>query len=357
MNIKNLTDSTIRVSCQQLENQLFDSPKDVVSWMGAIQAQDYNMCKWAVGVRLKSATISDVENALARGEILRTHVMRPTWHLVAAEDIRWMLELNKEKLKAQGATYANYLGITENLHSKATKIIVKMLEGNNHLSRQEIGVELDKSSIKGIQARMINYFMYRAEIEGIVCSGIDKGKKQTYSLIDERVKPTKKLNKDEALALLATKYFRSHSPASLQDFSWWSGLNISDSKQAINLIDTDLLKEKLSNSSQLLIHKSCDLTSCLAKCASLLPSFDEYIISYKDRTSVIDLQHQPKAFSKNGIFHPIVMYKGKIVATWKKSETKDKTKITISPFDEKLKIDKELLKKAEKRFFEFRCKS
>ncbi|MDR3226500.1 MAG: winged helix DNA-binding domain-containing protein [Prevotellaceae bacterium] len=349
----NLTNSTIRTTSQQLENQLFDSPKDIVSWMGAIQAQDYNMCKWAVGVRLKSATISDVENALAQGEILRTHVMRPTWHLVAAEDIRWMLELNREKLKSQGSTYAKYLGITENLYSKATKIIVKMLEGNNHLTRQEIGVELNKSDVKGIQARMIHYFMYRAEIEGIVCSGIDKERKQTYALIDERVKPTKKLNKDEALALLATKYFKSHSPASLQDFSWWAGLNIGDCKQAINLIENDLLKENLSNSSQLLIHKSCRLTPSISKCASLLPAFDEYIISYKDRTSVIDLQHQPKAFTKNGIFHPIVMYNGKIVATWKKFEKKGKTEIVISPFDEKLKIDKELLKKAEERVFCF----
>jgi hypothetical protein len=97
---------SIRTLSQQLENPLFDNPKKLVSWMGAMQAQDYTMSKWAVGVRLKSATISDVENALARGEILRTHVMRPTWHLVAAEDIRWMLELNREKLKAQGSVYA-----------------------------------------------------------------------------------------------------------------------------------------------------------------------------------------------------------------------------------------------------------
>jgi hypothetical protein len=232
-----------------------------------------------------------------------------------------------------------------------------MLEGNNHLTRQEIGVALNQSGIKGIQASMIHYFMYRAEVEGIVCSGIDKGKKQTYALIDERIKPMKKINKDEALALLATKYFRSHSPASLQDFSWWSGLNISDCKQAINLIDVDLLKEKLSNSLQLLIHKSCNLTSSVSKCALLLPAFDEYIISYKDRTSVIALHHQPNAFTKNGIFHPIVMYNGNIVATWKKAEKKTKTEITISPFDEKLKIDKEALKKAEKRFLEFSQKS
>jgi hypothetical protein len=342
--------TTIRALNQQLENPLFDSPQKLVSWMGAIQAQDYNMSKWAVGVRLKSATISDVESALARGEILRTHVMRPTWHLVAAEDIRWMLELNKEKLKAQGTAYAKYLEITEKLYLKTNKIIVKMLEGNNHLTRQEIAVELNNSGIKGIQARMIHYFMYRAEVEGIVCSGIDKGKKQTYALIDERVEPMKKLNKDEALALLATKYFRSHSPASLQDFSWWSGLNISDCKQAINLIEIDLLKE---NSSQLLIHKSCDLTSSVSKCVSFLPAFDEYIISYKDRTSVIDLHHHPKAFSKNGIFHPIVMYNGKIVATWKKIVQKRQNAISVSYFEKGVKIDTERLKKAENRYMNF----
>ncbi|MDR2065377.1 MAG: winged helix DNA-binding domain-containing protein [Prevotellaceae bacterium] len=342
---------TIRTISQQLVKPAFENAKDVVSWMGAIQAQDYNMCKWAIGVRLKSATISDVETALRKGEILRTHVMRPTWHLVAAEDIRWMLDLCKEKIKAASASRDKYLEITEKLFSQTNNLIAKMLEGNNHLTRCEIADNLNKSGIKINAARMV-HFMYRAEAEGIVCSGADKEKQQTYALIDERIKATKKLNKDEALVKLATKYFKSHSPACLHDFNWWSGLSIVDSKLAINLIDSDLIKEKTSTSI-LFIHKSVKLKSDFEECACLLPAFDEYIISYKNRDSVIDRQYQAQAFTKNGIFHPVIMYNGKITGIWNKIINKNRVEIKKQLFDEKLKIKSELLRKSENKYMSF----
>ncbi|MDR2651056.1 MAG: winged helix DNA-binding domain-containing protein [Prevotellaceae bacterium] len=341
----------IRTISQHLANPSFEKAKDIVSWMGAIQAQDYNMCKWAIGVRLKSATISDIEKAFERGEILRTHVMRPTWHLVAAEDIRWMLALCKEKVKAASADRDKYLEINEKLFSRTNNLIAKMLEGNNHLTRREIACKLSESGIKTDTSRMI-HFMYRAEAEGIVCNGIDKGKQQTYTLIDERVKATKNLNKDEALVQLATKYFQSHSPATLQDFNWWSGLSVADSKYAIYLIDKDLIKEKTEKST-LLIHKSFDKKLNFSDCACLLPAFDEYLISYKNRDSVIAAEHQYMAFTKNGIFHPVVMHNGKIVGIWSKITNKNKAEIKFLPFDKNLKINSELLKKAENKYLSF----
>ncbi|MDR1552821.1 MAG: winged helix DNA-binding domain-containing protein [Prevotellaceae bacterium] len=341
----------IRTISQHLASPLFEKAKDIVSWMGAIQAQDYNMCKWAIGVRLKSATIADIESAFERGEILRTHVMRPTWHLVAAEDIRWMLELCRDKVKAASSARDKYLEITEKLFIQTNSLIAKMLEGNNHLTRREIADRLSESGIKTDTSRMI-HFMYRAEAEGIVCSGIDKGRQQTYALIDERVKTFKNLNKDEALVRLATKYFQSHSPATLQDFNWWSGLSVTDCKYAINLIDKDLIKEKTEQST-LLIHKSLDGKLNFSDCACLLPAFDEYLISYKNRDSVIAAEHQPRAFTKNGIFRPIVMYNGKISGTWTQTTNRNKKEINILPFDKKLKIDSELLKKAENKYLLF----
>ena len=343
--------TTIRTLSQQLTKPMFTTPRELVSWMGAIQAQDYNMSKWAVGVRLASATIIDVENALAKGEILRTHVMRPTWHLVTAEDIRWMLELCREKIKALCAPRDRQLGIDEKLFYSANNLIAKMLEGNNHLTRQEIAAELTKAGITVDTARMI-HFMYRAEAEGIVCSGIDKEKKQTYALIDEWVKPTKKLQKDESLALLASKYFKSHSPASVQDFAWWSGLSMSDSKLAINLINFDLDKERFGDTI-LNIHKSCKTTTKLSDYACLLPAFDEYLISYKDRDAVIDAKHQSKAFTKNGIFRPIVMYNGKIIGTWSKQVKKEELNIEISTFEDHITLNKEIIKNTKNNYLLF----
>lgn len=342
---------TIRTISQQLANHQFEKVKDIVSWMGAIQAQDYNMCKWAAGVRLKSATIRDIERSMRDGEILRTHIMRPTWHLVAAEDIRWMLELCRKRLKAASASRDKYLGITDELFAKTNNLIIKILEGNNHLTRREIAENFNKAGIQTDISRMI-HFMYRAEIEGIVCSGADKDRQQTYALINERVKQVKILNTDEALAELATKYFKSHSPASLQDFNWWSGLSITDCKHAIYLIDSDLIKEKTSTS-VLFIHNSIDIKPKFADCICLLPSFDEFLISYKNRDSVIDKANQPEAFTKNGIFRPVIMYNGKIVGTWDKSLSKSKAEIKVSLFNAKTKIDSELLEKAKNKYLSF----
>lgn len=337
----------IRTASQQLISPLFDDPKQLVGWMGAIQAQDYNMSKWAVGIRLQSATIQKIEDALRRGEILRTHVMRPTWHLVAAADIRWMLKLSAPRLKSAMSAGNRQLEITESLYAKTNNLLEKILSGNNHLTRQEIGVEFCKADIAIDTSRMV-YFMMRAEFEGIVCSGIDKDNKQTYALIDERIAQTENLYKDEALSRLATNYFRSHSPASLQDFVWWSGLSVTDAKQAINSIDSDLINDRFL-SHNLFIHRSCNHELVVDDALHLLPAFDEYIISYKDRTTVLDLDHHPKAFNKNGTFYPIIMYRGKVVGNWKRVAKKGKMDIETS-FFEPIVINPDMLQAATDRY-------
>ena len=172
----------IRLRNQQLLNPLFSQPKELVSWMGAMQAQNYPMVKWAVGMRLKSATLQKVEKALAKGEILRTHVMRPTWHLVTAEDIRWMLKLSAERIMAANESYAKGydLGISEELYTKSNDLLEKILSGRKSLTRQEIAEHFSRSGIQADNHRMAR-FMTRAEQVGIVCSGEDKEGKCTYA--------------------------------------------------------------------------------------------------------------------------------------------------------------------------------
>ena len=211
----------IRVASQQLEQPRFESPKELVSWMGAIQAQEYEMAKWAIGIRLRSSSLETVNEALYKGDILRTHVMRPTWHFVAAEDIRWMLMLSSERIKAAVMSYAkgHFGKIEKTLFTRYLDQIGKILEGYKSLTKQEIAEHFCCSGIlvEADNHRMTR-FMVRAEQEGIVCSGEDKGGKYTYALLEERVPPVPEITKDEALARLARSYFRSHAPAVLQDF-------------------------------------------------------------------------------------------------------------------------------------------
>lgn len=349
----------IRMLSQQLTSPIFEHPKDLVSWMGAVQAQDYPMSKWAVGTRLQSGNRQTVDEALQRGEILRTHVMRPTWHLVAAEDIRWMLNLTTLRLKAAYSSYAKGRGLdtTPKLYEHNKELILKTLEGNKSLTRQEIEAALVQ--IGAIQAdneadkHYVKYSIALAEVEGFVCSGVDKGNKPTYALLNERVPPVRELHKEEALALLAGRYFKSHSPASLNDFTWWSGLTTTEARQAIGLIEGELITDRFTDQ-KLYVHESFkEAVAPPEDVLHLLPSFDEYLISYKDRTAVLASEHHPKAFNNFGTFYPVILHKGKIVGNWNKTTKKGALSIETSFFDPKTRISQKLLEKAAKRYLRF----
>lgn len=316
-----------RLLCQQLVAPVFEKPQELVAWMGAMQAQAYAMAKWAVGLRLKDGTLAGVDEALARGEILRTHVMRPTWHLVAAEDIRWMVKLSAARLRAANDSYGKSLNldISPALYNRVNGLLEQMLgEGEGSLTKKEIAERLTQSGI-GTDLDQTTRFLLRAETEGLVCSGPDKDGKPTYALLEERVPAAaKELHREEALATLALRYFQSHSPATLADFVWWSGLSLGEARQAIGLIGEKLIREKTQEDGmQWFVHVACREENKRSRIAAggqthLLPAFDEYLISYKDRTTVLAQEHQPKAFNRWGTFYPVIVHQGQVVGNWTK---------------------------------------
>ena len=343
----------IRLQNQQLSNSLFRHPKELVSWMGAMQAQDYTMVKWAVGMRLQSPGIQAVEKALHQGEILRTHVMRPTWHLVAAEDIRWMLKLSAQRIKSANDSYAKGHGleITEQQYERSHAVLENILSGKRSLAKQEIAEHFEHSGLPADNYHMTR-FMSRAEAEGIVCSGECRGRQHTYALLDERVPLTPELTKEEALARLATAYFRSHAPATLQDFSWWSGLPLTEARQAISLIEPELVAEQW-NSCTWYIHDSCRTHGKATDSLHLLPSYDEYLIGYKDRTDVLPKEDYSKAFTNNGLFFPVLLYKGHVVGNWNKASKKKEIVPEHSFFRKDFCLEEKLLKQAKDKYVQF----
>lgn len=341
---------SIRLASQQLLQPAFEKPEDLVNWMGAVQAQDYTMAKWALGVRLNNATLKDVEKALRDGKILRTHILRPTWHFISAEDIRWMIQLSGKRIKTAFQSYGKSRNIDYDYYVKSSRLLEKILSGKS-LTKQEINDEFNKRKLH-IDITAMNCLLTVAETEGIICSGIDNGKKATFALLEERVAPAKKLNNDEALARLAKKYFQSHSPASLNDFVWWSGLNISEARKAIDFIKSDMIVETFAGN-DFFVHKLYKNQQKADKTLHLLPSFDEYLISYKNRTDVLEKEHHAKAFNNYGTFYPVVEYKGKIVGNWKKISAKGKPDVGFSFFDTKTKIGKKQIDEAKKRYETF----
>lgn len=233
----------------RLRNQLllqppFDAPQQVVEWMGAVQAQDYRMAKWAVGCRTASTDATQIEAALNRGDILRTHLLRPTWHFVSSKDLRWMLSLTADRIRAANDSYAR--GTDAALDSKSIhrymNLLQKTLEGNKHRTKEEIGEALNQRGIP-LSQYALRHLLMRAETDGIVCSGADKKGTTTYALLDERAPRGEEPSREEALARLVRIYFRSHSPATLADFTWWSGLTATEARRAVASIAEELTTE------------------------------------------------------------------------------------------------------------------
>lgn len=340
-----LTD--IRLRCQQLADPRFHDPKELVSWMGAMQAQDYRMAKWAVGVRLRSATLSAVDDALNRGYILRTHVMRPTWHFVAAEDIRWMVRLSAQRIRSANESLGrtHRLGFTEETYRRGNRQLEKMLCGGKSLTKAEVRDELTRAGLPSEPAAVTRFLM-RAEADGLVCSGPDRGGKPTYALLEERVPPVPELTKEESLARLADRYFRSHSPATAEDFAWWSGLPVAEVREAITLLGSTLIKD-----GDWLIHTSCRDTPA-DDILHLLPAYDEYLIGYKERTGGLAPEHQAKAFNRFGIFQPVVLHNGRIVGNWSRRSGRS-AKVGISCFESDYYLCSKLSASAESRYITF----
>lgn len=197
-----------RLINQQITRSACNRPGGLVRWMGAMQAQDFGMAKWAIGLRLPKSDNNSVEEAFNKGEILRTHLLRPTWHFVAPADIRWILALTAPRVNAASAFMYRKLELDDKLFNRSNDVIVKALQGGKYLTRAALQLALEKAKISAVSLRL-SYLMMRAELDGIICSGPREGNQFTYALLEERVKPVENLQRDEARATLVNRYFSS----------------------------------------------------------------------------------------------------------------------------------------------------
>lgn len=310
------TIAKLRCINQQLSSTTLKTCADVVSWLLALQAQEYIQTKWSLGLRLPHLKDSEVENDFTKGKILRTHLLRPTWHFVTAQDIRWVLKLTAPRVHAVNAYMYKKLELDSYVFNRSNKILINTLQGNKQLTRDELNEEFKKKKIIA-EGHRLSYIMMYAELDGIICSGARRGKQFTYTLLDERVAPIDSLDKDEALSKLAKQYFTSRGPATIQDFSTWSGLTLTDCKKGTELIRSDLTKEVIENkeyyfSAGISISKRTDQNICL------LPIYDEFIMGYKDRSAIIQFKNSLKP-APLFRYDCMIVSGGQIIGTWKRS--------------------------------------
>jgi hypothetical protein len=349
MTLSNISD--IRLQNQQIAKHNFKSVQDLVHWMGAIQAQDYNMAKWAIGARLPNATDQKLEEAFRKGEIIRTHLLRPTWHIVSSTDIHWMLELTAPHIKSLLRSRHRELELDESTINKSKSIIENTLLGGNHLTREEICTQLQNAQIS-TEGQRAPHLLMICELDGIICSGSPKGRNQTYALLEERVVKPTSLTREESLAKLAGKYFTSHGPATIQDFIWWSGLPVKDAKNALESIKQKFVSIKTDQQTYWM-SDSMPKIKTRPETSFLLPAYDEFIISYRDRSPSLLAEHHQKAISENGLFRPIIVENGRVTGIWKKIQKKDKVIIGISYFSMDKLADEEHLNCAGKLYGDF----
>lgn len=296
--------TTRRLHFQSLLRPRFERAEDVVEWLGAVQAQDYQGARWAVAQRTVGGHGTGLDQALNAGTILRTHVLRPTWHLVPARDLRWMLALTAARIRPTLNSQARFCGVTDDMTTRAKRIIAKALAGGQYMTRAELGTVVPHRTMA------LGHVIMHAELDGIICSGPLKGNQHTYGLLDARVPTHRVLDREEALALLAWRYFRSHGPATLKDFVWWSGLSTIDAKLGIANA-RGLVSETIGGMTYWLSDKA--VAAAPRGRLHLLPNFDEFLVAYADRTASYSGSDNNLALANT------VVLDGRVVGTWKRT--------------------------------------
>jgi hypothetical protein len=318
----------VRLHHQRLTSPRFTDPVEVVRWLGAVQAQEYAPAKWALGQRMRRGTDAGVERAFAEGSILRTHVLRPTWHFVAPEDIRWMLELTGPRIKTAIASYARGASLDENAFKRSRRLLKRALDGGQQLTRAALRQIFQRERLPTTGIRFVLMLM-RAELDGLICSGPRAGKDFTYALLDDRAPRSPALRRDQALAELARRYFTSRGPATLHDFVWWSGLTTADARTAIEMAAGDLAREVIDDTACWLA-SSRKAVPRSAGAAHLLPVYDEYMVAYKNRAAALDPRYSKRGASV--ILGPTIVLNGRVIGTWKALRSEHETLVTLSPF-------------------------
>jgi len=290
--------------------------------MGAIQAQDYAGAKWSVGLRLPQSLDRDVEQAIAEAKILRTWAMRGTLHFVAPEDIRWLLELLAPRIIAGNARRYHELELDERTFGRSNAVIVQAL-ASQRLARPALVAALEQAGIATAGQRT-PYLLQRAALSRLICQGVMRGNNPTYFLLDEFVPRAKALCRDEALAELTLRYFTSRGPATIKDFIWWSGLASADASAGLAAVKEQLARESIDGQTYWLPRALPEIRPSLAR-LHLLPGFDEYLLSYQDRSTVMDVPRLRGLTPANGMLPPTIVWDGRVVGTWKRTFKKKGT--------------------------------
>jgi hypothetical protein len=313
---------------QRLWGRRFDSPEEVVGWLGAMQAQEFPFAKWSVAQRANGIDAAAMARAFDEGTILRSHFLRPTWHFAAAEDIRWLLALTAPRVNALNAYRYRQLALDGPVFALTNAVLARALAGGAHLTRKELAAALERARLPASGPRLA-YIIMRAELDAIVVSGAMRAKQHTYALLDERAPTAITLDREAALAELTRRYFTSRGPATLKDYSRWSSLTAAECKTGVGMVASELMREEIDGRTYLSGSSSRRPKQRAGRRADLIQGYDEIIMSYTETRDVVaPTTPGPMYWDRRTFLHAILL-DGRVIGRWRHEPPKDSIALEI----------------------------
>jgi hypothetical protein len=318
-----------RLRAQRISAPMAPDPAAVVSWFGAVQAQDYPGAKWALALRAPKLTDAQLDRALAEGTIIRTHGPRPTWHFMAPADARGVLAAVGPRVQLRSQVMYRQYEIDAALMRKVFRVWEGTLGNGKHATRTAMGAALAKAGIDASGVRLGLITMW-AELEQVICSGPRVGKQFTYALFDERV-PGTAPPRDEAVVTLAERYVTSHGPVTIRDFVWWSGLTTPEARRAFEAVSPALKTETLGGDTYWSAAAPPPAAQRSTPPVQLLPNYDEYFIAYRDRKPTA-IETAPVGGDPRDAFAHLLCVEGRFGGVWKRTIGRARVEIEVAPY-------------------------
>ncbi|MCW5875718.1 MAG: AlkZ family DNA glycosylase [Anaerolineales bacterium] len=340
---------SLRLHNQSLSQPEHTEPASVVRHLVAVQAQDHSGAMWSLGLRMVAGSQDEVEAAFNDGRILRTHLLRPTWHFVLPEDIRMLLRLTAGRVHTVNGSMYRQEKLDAATFAQANRALEAALQGGQHRTREELATALEQAGIAAKRFRLA-YIMMQAELEMVVCSGPRKGKQFSYALFDERV-PAEAGHgsREEELARFAARYFAARGPASVQDFAYWSGLTLAEARRGLEGARDGLVMETQGGVDYW--RRPAEPPAGPAQRAWLLPAYDEYGSGYKDRAASLPHGDEGALFD-NAYMHSLVI-EGVVAGSWRRLLEKDAVIAAIRPVQPLSAAERKLVDAAAQRYAQF----
>jgi hypothetical protein len=340
--------------CLRQSSQLLVSPNeidthDIVQRLVGVQAQDDRGARWSIGLRSQKCTDEDVLQSIRKHEILRTWLFRGTLHYLAGDDFFWLMDLISPLVIEGNARRYNQLGLSDASFEKSRKAIQQVIKNQGEASRTELKNVFKREGIPS-EGQQVPYLLQRAALEGLIYISSMRGRDMAFRLVSELGLPESHLGRQTALVQLAERYFRGHSPATVHDFAWWSGLPVSEARNAIAGCE-DLEEMGWVGKLYFFIRKS--LTAEIGNKAFLLPSFDDYLLSYNNRDVILDSVNTQQVKYGGGMFRPTVLINGLVVGTWRMDDKKSEIHVNIQLFGKPKAGEHEMIESTGRRMADF----